>query len=287
MRDNQSFIKFKLKQEIAMLKKKTGTREWAEHNINIANSCSHGCLYCYARQQALRFKQIKNPDEWEKEQLIPALVNKPVPHYDGIVMFPTHHDITPAYLHASMNKIIEILCAGNKLLVVSKPHFECIMRICNAIDDLYTRYKHNLTFRFSIGTTFSNMTDFWEPHAPKPEERIKCLQYAFAHGFKTSVSAEPLLGGQDMARRLMEACGPYITDTIWFGKMNKINERVHAYPSRLVRSYLLLARECSADNVVMRVYRLLKDNPKVRWKDSFQEVIRRELGLAKDAKINP
>ena len=34
----------------------SGTHEWAEVTENIARGCPHNCLYCYAAQNAKRFK---------------------------------------------------------------------------------------------------------------------------------------------------------------------------------------------------------------------------------------
>ena len=41
--------------------KKTGTREWAEVNVNIILGCEHRCRYCYAAEGAERRGQISSP----------------------------------------------------------------------------------------------------------------------------------------------------------------------------------------------------------------------------------
>ena len=79
----------------------TGTREWAAHNVNCCLGCSHGCLYCYARAAAVRFCLLK-PADWTTERIRVAAVRKRYGLYDGTVMFPTTHDITPGNLSACL-----------------------------------------------------------------------------------------------------------------------------------------------------------------------------------------
>ena len=78
----------------------SGTKEWAVHNFNIAQGCSHNCRYCYARANAIRFGRIKKPDEWTAEQINEKNRHKKWRKRDGRIMFPTTHDITPNLLRA-------------------------------------------------------------------------------------------------------------------------------------------------------------------------------------------
>ena len=41
------------------LKPKSGTKEWADVNVNILTGCSHNCRYCYAHQTARQYKRCK------------------------------------------------------------------------------------------------------------------------------------------------------------------------------------------------------------------------------------
>lgn len=38
-----------------MIDNKTGTREWADHNVNCVSGCINDCRYCYAKVMAKRF----------------------------------------------------------------------------------------------------------------------------------------------------------------------------------------------------------------------------------------
>ncbi len=46
----------------------TGTEEWAESNINIADGCQHDCKYCYAKEMAIRFKR-HTVESWKDSKL--------------------------------------------------------------------------------------------------------------------------------------------------------------------------------------------------------------------------
>jgi hypothetical protein len=101
--------------------RQTGTREWAEHTANCCLGCRHDCRYCYARANALRWGWIKSPVEWKTER---PNWNQAARHWKkkkGIVMFPTTHDITEGNFDACVSTLINILDAGNRALVVSKP----------------------------------------------------------------------------------------------------------------------------------------------------------------------
>jgi hypothetical protein len=58
-----------MKDFLADRKSKFGVQEWAEHSMNFQTGCEHGCVYCYAREQALRFKWINTWEEWETPKI--------------------------------------------------------------------------------------------------------------------------------------------------------------------------------------------------------------------------
>ena len=242
-----------------MAKKKTGTREWAESSFNIGVGCAHDCKYCYARSMSKRAGTIKSDAEWTVEKLktkMPA------------IMFPTTHDITPFYLLYALDALVSLLAKGNKVLIVSKPHLECVARMC----DVLSPWKKQILFRFTIGTSNNLTAEFWEPGAPKIEERLSCLQYAFEEGFATSVSMEPMLGNVFETLDMFNLMAPHVTDKIWIGKMNKIDGRVVKVDHRT-------AQECDrivalqSDENIMWLVNQLANHPKIAWKDSIKEVI--------------
>ncbi len=76
-----------------------GTSEWSVKTVNCCTGCSHDCLYCYAKEMALRFGQI-TASQWPLERIRQHDVIKRHKKYDGQVMFPSSHDITPTNLDA-------------------------------------------------------------------------------------------------------------------------------------------------------------------------------------------
>jgi DNA repair photolyase len=247
----------------------TGTREWAEHSANIGTGCSHGCLYCYARHHALRFNLIGSPQEWTTEKTKHNLAGRRHGKKSGTIMFPTTHDITPHYLDAAIACLKGMLDAGNKVLVVSKPHIECIGRICDEL----TAHRESMLFRFTISSMDARLSKFWEPGAPSPRERLQCLLYAYKSGYRTSASMEPMLAGTTDAIVTCEKLSPYVTDTIWIGKMNKLRQRVDTSPPQVLQAVQRI-EELQRDEEVLRLVHLTT-NPKVRWKDSIKAIIER------------
>lgn len=248
---------------------KTGTREWAEVNKNIQKGCNHGCLYCFARYNAIKFKKIRNKAEWDDVQIVYGrLYEKPRDLHGKRIMFPSAHDILPEYIDETIKYLAGWLSKGNEILIVSKPHFKCIEKIC----DQLAEFKKQIVFRFTIGSRNDYVLKFWEPNAPSLTERFSCLRHAFKKGFNTSVSCEPFLD-ENIVELVEELC-PYITDTIWVGKMNKIETRVDTHGWTLDElSYMRRVRASQTDENIRIIYETLKDNPKVRWKDSIKKVM--------------
>jgi len=254
-----------------MNKYRFGTREWASHNHNIVIGCEHGCKYCYARYNAVEFyKYVKSVEEFINHPKLneKALNKKPKKYTDGRIMFPTTHDILPKHIDITIAYLEKWLKVGNDILIVSKPHFECIKYIC---DDL-EQYKDQIVFRFTIGSINNDTLKFWEPYAPDFEERLDSLKYAYNHGFKTSVSMEPNLDTD--ARLLVLKLMPYITDTIWIGNMNFMDTRVDFdswKPEDFV--YKQMVEDAQTQEYIEELYEEFKDNPKIRWKESIKKML--------------
>jgi len=257
---------------------KRGTREWSDHSLNIGTGCSHDCRYCYARANALKFGAIRSPEAWTGERL-----KKPMPiirKFNGAVMFPTNHDITPFYLPAALSALKSLLEMGNQVLVVTKPRMECVSRLCSEL----AMHKAQVLFRFSIGTQDEGLARFWEPCAPSVEERASCLRYAFSQGFATSVSMEPMLAGTDDAVRTFHWLIPWVTDKIWLGKMNQINRRVARTTSDVTRACERIEM-LQANEEILQLVQRLSAHRQVAWKDSVREVIRAH-GSTPDTHLN-
>lgn len=247
----------------------TGTHEWAEVTENIARGCPCACRYCYASHHANRFR-LRERSDWAREELTKRAQITSYPARGGIVMFPSAHDLTPFNLDAYLRVAKLMLRSGNRLLIVSKPRLDCITRLCDELQ----AYRDAILLRFTIGTVDPAITAFWEPGAPAPAERVEALRLAFEQGYRTSVSAEPLLGGLETALQLLPVVRPYVTDSIWIGKMNKIRTRVEMSDPEVLH-HVRRIEHAQRDEEIMALVQALEHDPLVRWKDSFQEVMAR------------
>lgn len=245
----------------------SGTGEWADENINCVTGCRHNCRYCYARQAIVDLYQQIAPEEWENSVVRTLELHKNRHKTDKVYMFPTSHDILPETLDDCMAFLGGYLVAGNRVLVVSKPHLECIAAIC----DRFKEYKEQILFRFSIGAFRNDILKFWEPGAPSYEERTDCLKLALDKGFRTSVSAEPMLDTANIIEHV-ERLLPLVSDTIWLGKMNRIGQCVKIN-NDMDRIAVARIKTGQANDRIWAMYFALKNNPQIRWKENIKKVV--------------
>ena len=168
---------------------------------------------------AIHYKR-STPQDWKNEKLRPNILQKVFHKRDGRIFFPSSHDITPAHLSKCLTFLKNILSPGNEVLIVTKPHLDCVKAICGE----FAGYKDKILFRFTIGSSDSNTLKFWEPNAPDFAERLESLKFAFSEGYQTSVSSEPML--DDNIGDVISKVSPFVTDSIWLGKMNHLRSRL-------------------------------------------------------------
>jgi len=195
----------------------SGTKEWADSNVNCYFGCSNDCRYCYAKKMAIRFKR-KTEKNWKVMIPNKKVINRNFKKRQGRVMFPSSHDITPTSLNNCIIVLNRLLKVGNEVLITTKPNLSCIKKIC----DYFFKFKSQIQFRFTITSLDCELLKFWEPNAPKFEERIESLKYAFNSNYKTSVSIEPFLDKNPIP--LIKKLIPLVTESIWIGKMNYIRK---------------------------------------------------------------
>jgi len=247
-----------------------GTLQWADNIYNICKGCSHNCAYCYAHNMAWRFAHGQL--NWKIMTVDPKKVAASARKFPGtVVMFPTSHDITPAILSECLLTLQNLLNHGNNVLIVSKPHYDVIRTLCKAL----AQYKDQILFRFTIGSLYETTCKLWEPGAPSPVERIQALQHAYAAGFHSSVSMEPMLGDCSEMIRLVNTVAPYVSDTIWLGKMNGMvvfARQPVAWVAQIQAAQAALKAAHSDINILAMV-KTLSNNPKVMWKNSIAALI--------------
>jgi len=243
-----------------------GTQEWSVKTVNCCSGCSHDCRYCYAKGMAVRFKQL-TPEQWSLERIRQKDVNKAYKKFDGQVMFPSSHDITPNNLGPCKKVLEKLLISGNQVLVVSKPHLDCIQTICGE----FQNYSDQILFRFSIGACNDQILSYWEPGAPCYEERKSCLKFAYNASFKTSVSVEPMLDSANIDT-LISDLSPYITHSIWIGTLNH-SSRFGKGADAILEQAIKNVELGQTDVALKDIYARHKDNLLIRWKKEIKKVV--------------
>ena len=245
-----------------------GTRQWAPYSENCLLGCAHDCRYCYAKAMAIQYKRT-TPQSWKNEALRPGILQKKFRKRDGVIMVPSSHDITPAHLSECLTFLKNILSPGNEVLIVSKPHLECVKAICGE----FAGYRDKILFRFTIGSSDSTTLKFWERNAPDFAERLESLKYAFSEGYQTSVSCEPML--DDNIGDVINQVSPFVTDKIWLGKANLLCSRLALNgendPVMIQAAKDLMASQ--KDKNILQLYSRYKYNPQIEWKNSIKKVV--------------
>ena len=245
-----------------------GTRQWAPYSENCLLGCAHDCRYCYAKAMAVHDRRTTSQD-WKNEKLRPNILQKGFHKRDGVIMVPSSHDITPAHLSECLTFLKNILSPGNEVLIVTKPHLDCVKAIC----DEFSWSKDKILFRFTIGSSDPTTLQMWEPNAPDFAERLQSLKYAFSEGYQTSVSCEPMLDNN--IGDVIDRVSPFVTDSIWMGKANLLCSRLALNgendPVAIDKAKELKGWQKNEN--IEQLYSRYKDNPQIEWKDSIKKVV--------------
>lgn len=248
-----------------------GTKEWAVAEINCSQGCPHNCRYCYARYDAVERKGDLSLQQWTTCKPIDCDPKRFLKRYDGQIMFPTAHDIVPENLNHYMEHLRLLLEAGNRVLIVSKPHFSCIEKLC----EVFSSWRKQILYRFTITARKDELLRYWEPKAPLFQERYDCLAHAFEKGFQTSVSVEPMLDVKDVIK-MIDKLYPYVTHSIWIGMMNKIDKRITLKTKTDYRQVERIL-EGQSQKSILAIYDALRSSHKIRWKESIKTVVGLDL----------
>jgi DNA repair photolyase len=247
----------------------SGTREWADYNVNCIAGCYNNCRYCYAKVMAKRFGRATE-ETWQLMKVRHEAVSKDYKKKPGRVMFPSSHDIIdePEIRDACFTVLCNLLKNGNEVLITTKPK----LRVIQKIDEKFSRYKERIQFRFTITSIDDNLLRFWEPNAPSFTERMNSLKYAFFSNYKTSVSIEPFLDYDP--EPLVRCVEPYCTESIWIGKMNYIQKN---NLSSFEQQFYERVRKNYSHARLKEIYWKLQDILKVRFKDSFECILNKQV----------
>lgn len=246
------------------IKKKipSGTKEWATSNINLISGCSHNCRYCYAKKMAIRFGR-KTKSDWEIMALNGNKLNQRYKKRRGRIMFPSSHDIVPAFKNECFFVLKKLLEVGNSVLITSKPHFKVIKELCNK----FVYFRDQIQFRFTITSINNDTIEFWEEGAPLFEERLNSLKYAYQMKYKTSVSIEPFLD-RDPTLLVLKLYS-FVSETLWLGKMNHIDKKNLTIEEK--EHYHNIRKNYTGNNIKKIINKLIKYE-KIRYKDSIKKM---------------
>lgn len=259
---------FKKDKPVKSEKEKDNVQDWADKGINISKGCSNNCRYCYAREESVR-RHGNVYENWTNEQLNQKMIKKGWRRSSKRLMFPTTHDITPGTYDFCESVLKKLLGAGNQILVVSKPRFDLIEKLCDALEP----YKAQVMFRFTISARNNEILSFWEPNAPCYEDRVDALIIAHSKGFRTSVSIEPMLDPADI-KGLVEDLRPYTSDSMWIGPVKMIRKRTRI-DSQEIELEVQKIEAGQTPEKLLEVYNLYKDDPLIKWKGHFRKLLRK------------
>ncbi len=257
-----------IEMEVNGKKERDNVQDWADKGINISKGCSNNCRYCYAREESVR-RHGNVYENWVNEQLNQKIIKKGWRKTSKRLMFPTTHDITPGTYDACESALKKLLGAGNQVLVVSKPRFDLIEKLCDALEP----YKARMMFRFTISARNNEILSFWEPNAPSYEDRVDALIIAHAKGFRTSVSIEPMLDPADI-KGLVEDLRGFTTDSMWIGPVKMIRKRTRIDSEEIEREVQKIETGQTPEKL-MEVYNLYKNDPLIKWKGHFRKLLRK------------
>jgi hypothetical protein len=210
---------------------------------------------------AIRFNRATE-DSWR--EMIPNYrsLEKNYKKRKGRIMFPTSHDITEENLDNCLIVLKKLIRSKNNILITTKPRLSCVKKICEEFSDI----KSLIQFRFTITSVNNDLLNFWEPGASSFKERIRSLKLAFEQGYKTSVSIEPFLDEDPFV--LIDILAPYITESIWIGKMNYLKSN-NVPPNE--KNYYDYIRKINSKINLLNIVERSKtyDKANVRIKDSI------------------
>jgi DNA repair photolyase len=234
---------------------KTGTHEWSDETFNSQKGCTNNCDYGYCKLRMAPLFKLMPANGWDHpeyrshEWILKHIRAKKI-QQAHVIMYPSMHDYTLDNIDLCL-WTLQALRDETKanLLLVSKPQLFCIQQILNL-----SLPRDRVEFRFTIGCWTDPTWKRWEPLTPTIEDRKKAIAMCQEAGYKVSISMEPLLETEPKTiTEMLSFFNVHQVDSIWIGAMN--------YVSADIAPKLDYAQ----------IYSLFKNEPKVRWKESFRK----------------
>jgi DNA repair photolyase len=251
-----------------------GFDQWGNQSNreNIFFGCYNNCLYCGVRKtQCLRFKR-RDWFKWDLMKFKRESYRSSFSKRKNLSIFPTAHDLFPFNKMLSFKFLRKLIAPSNsirnKVLVVSKPRLSVFRHFVSYFRDL----KDYIEIRFTITTPNNDQIHLWEGNSPEYEERIECLSLCYEKGYNISIVIEPYLCNENSLYQLIDKFSTYNILSIWIGKMNRISTRKKllelGYGNKIIKAHQQI-RELSSEKHLKSIVLNLKNNEKIKYKESF------------------
>ena len=200
--------------------------EYADFALNLFNSCSFGCKYCYVPAVLHKDRSaFHNTSEFRKDVLLKAEHDAQLAEGRSVLLCFTcdcYQDIEQE--SQLTRKVMEIFNRYSvNWIALTKGG-------SRAIRD-FDLYKPGDSFGSTLTFTSSDDSRKWEPNAAIPMNRIAALNYAHKQGIKTWVSMEPVLD-PEQTLELISVTHEFV-DLYKVGKLNSDNCRGSEYYEEL------------------------------------------------------
>lgn len=195
-------------------------KEYSDLAMNIYNGCSHGCLYCFGPKVLHRSKEefYGNIDVLKKFSL--KGISREAKKLTGngcnspVLLCFTCDPYQPldSELKLTREVIQTINENGLPVQILTKGGLNSMRDF-----DLLKQNPNNC-YAATLTCTSDDESQYWEPNASLPHERIEALRYAHQEGIQTWVSFEPVVC-PDAVYKLIELTHEFV-DLYKVGKLN-------------------------------------------------------------------
>jgi len=241
-----------------------GTKEWAKSNVNFQSGCLSDCQYCYARMMANKFGW-KSWEDWCNPTIRKRDVQKNYRKRNGRIMFPSSHNIDLWNVHEGIKVLNKLIKADNEVLVVIKPSYSVVERICRLVHD-----KNKIKFRFTITSNSVDKLSLFEMNAPGVMDRFNSMHCALRNRVKTSISIEPFLDSDPtiLIEELLDDGYGVNPEDIWIGPMNHLSQLAKLSPI-IATQQKYLRRIYRPKNLEFIKAVAIEEGWKINFKDGF------------------
>ena len=204
--------------KVAIYEAKGRAREYSELAMNHLRGCDHCCRYCYAHFVThVDAEEFKHP----VPRVTPDDIDRSAAAFEGdkrpvLLSFTTDPYCSMERKTALTRTAIEILHKhGLRVTILTKGGNR-------ALRD-FDLLRPGDAFAVTLTCLSQTESEYWEPSAAPPQERLHTLSVAHSMGIETWVSLEPVLYPED-TMALIKTSMPYVNSF----KVGMLNYNKHA-----------------------------------------------------------